>query len=401
MSQNQSKSIALQELEVLENFLKETPEDEIKEAAIYIFERIKQNVEKIRYTPEEILVTRFAAVLERIKKYLKSPSVDNAGVDLIPIMNDLTAYDVDYNKETIKPLVCVSLTTYNHVNFLKCCLNGILMQKTNFPFKIIIFDDCSTDGTSDIIREYANKYSNIIHDIQPENYYSKDQKLWMKKNVCFYKNHFDCKYWAAIEGDDYWIDPYKLQIQVGFLENNSDFSMCTGGWVINNNLDGQQAIELVTSKNSIGFEYDFVSGCNPHYLMKSLTRLFRTEVIAGSYEISHKYKYFRDIHIAYYALQKGKGYHFQRIFGIYNKHADGIFGGLSIEEQAGINLNVFEEMYLETRDDKLKRFVVGFAQTYINLCLKTGEQRMDFYKIFIKDFPELSTYIEKIIQQNI
>jgi glycosyltransferase involved in cell wall biosynthesis len=98
-----------------------------------------------------------------------------------------------------------------------------MMQKTNFPFEVLIHDDASTDGTADIIREYESTYPDIIKPIyQKENQYSKGVRISWVFNFPRAKG----KYIALCEGDDYWIDPLKLQKQVDFLENNPEYSMC-------------------------------------------------------------------------------------------------------------------------------------------------------------------------------
>jgi predicted SAM-dependent methyltransferase len=301
---------------------------------------------------------------------------------------NLTSYDVDFKKDTKNPLIRVFTTTYNHSSFIKYCLNGILMQKTNFPFEICIYDDCSTDGTSDIIREYVNKYSNIIYDPQPENYYSKDKALWLKKTMLNMKEH-DRKYTAIVEGDDYWTDPYKLQMQVDFLESHSDFSMCSGGYLINNNFNGEQNIQLANLKNSIGFEYDFSTAHGFNYLVRTLTVVCRTEAMP-EYEIAQKYKFCRDTHMVYHVLKKGKGCYFQRIFGNYNQHAGGIGSGLKHEELIEVNYKAIKEIYCGERDYQARGYFLSSTKDYINVCLKNKEQREVFYKEFIKDFPELS-----------
>jgi glycosyltransferase involved in cell wall biosynthesis len=313
-------------------------------------------------------------------------------------IDNLTSYDIDSKKETKNPIVRVFVITYNNVKFTRNCLNGILMQRTDFPFEIYIYDDCSTDGTSDIIREYAGKYSNIIYDIQQENCYSKDKKLWLKKIVKNMKEH-SCKYVANMDGDDYWTDPYKLQIQVDFLESHNNFSMCSGGFLINDNFNGKQTMQLLNHPNPIGFEYDFstiLSGIGG--LAKNSTRACRTDAIPR-YEITQKYNIITDATIVYYVLQKGKGYYFKRIFGNYNIHAGGIFCGLNFNEQRNFTYKVYENIYRETRDCKIKNFFILCSQNYVNFCLKNEEQRTNFYKEFIKDFPELSVDIENILFQ--
>ena len=99
-----------------------------------------------------------------------------------------------------------------------------MMQKTTFPFEIVIHDDASTDGTSGIILEYARQYPGIIRPyIQEENQYSIGNGY---VGIEINKKRAKGKYVAFCEGDDYWIDPLKLQKQVDFLESHPDYSMC-------------------------------------------------------------------------------------------------------------------------------------------------------------------------------
>ncbi len=121
-------------------------------------------------------------------------------------------------------LVIIKCLVYNHEPYLRQCLDGFVMQKTNFPFYAVVHDDASTDNSAAIIREYAEKYPDIIHPIyEMENQYSKkDGSLGRIMNeACT-----GAKYIAICEGDDYWTDPLKLQKQVDFLEANPDYSMC-------------------------------------------------------------------------------------------------------------------------------------------------------------------------------
>lgn len=117
-------------------------------------------------------------------------------------------------------LLSVCIITYNHVNFIQQAIEGVLEQKVNFKYEIIIADDFSTDGTREIILNYEKKFPSLVSLIlQP-------------KNVGPLKNWLDLikkpnsKYIAYFEGDDYWTDCFKLQKQVDFLENNDKFVMC-------------------------------------------------------------------------------------------------------------------------------------------------------------------------------
>lgn len=119
-------------------------------------------------------------------------------------------------------MVSIRCFVYNHEPFLRQCLDGIVMQKTNFKFEAIVHDDCSTDNSVSIIREYAEKYPEIIKPIyETENQYSKhDNSL---KNIM--DSACTGKYVALCEGDDYWTDPFKLQKQVDILESDDSVGM--------------------------------------------------------------------------------------------------------------------------------------------------------------------------------
>ena len=141
------------------------------------------------------------------------------------IMINITQEEImkNWQGDINQPLVSVHCITYNHENYIAQALDGFLMQKTNFPFEVIVHDDASPDKTADIVREYEKKYPAIIKAIyQTENQYSKrDGTIERIMNEA-------CKgkYIALCEGDDYWIDENKLQMQVDFLEGNPEYTMC-------------------------------------------------------------------------------------------------------------------------------------------------------------------------------
>ena len=121
------------------------------------------------------------------------------------------------------PFVSVHCTTYNHEPYIAQALDGFLMQKTNFPFEVIVHDDASTDRTAEIIREYEARFPKIIKPIyETENQYSKHDGSIARIMAAACKG----KYIAFCEGDDYWIDENKLQMQVDFLEGNPEYGMC-------------------------------------------------------------------------------------------------------------------------------------------------------------------------------
>lgn len=121
--------------------------------------------------------------------------------------------------------VSISCITYNHEKYIEQAIESFLMQKTDFNYEILIHDDASTDSTADIIKKYQQKYPDIIKPIlQEENQLSqKFRNLEYEYNFTRAKG----KYIALCEGDDYWTDPYKLQKQVDYMEDNPKCTLCT------------------------------------------------------------------------------------------------------------------------------------------------------------------------------
>jgi len=125
----------------------------------------------------------------------------------------------------VAPLVSVVVPTYQHAGYIRDCLDGILMQKTDFPYEIIVGEDESKDGTRQICMEYAENYPDrirlFLRDRSISHYKVGDRSI--PYNALFSRMSARGKYLAVCEGDDYWIDSCKMQKQVNFLEENPDY----------------------------------------------------------------------------------------------------------------------------------------------------------------------------------
>lgn len=141
-------------------------------------------------------------------------------------MLTITQSQIMQNWKTAKtdsPLVSIECLSYNHESYIAQALDGFLIQKTDFPFEVVVHDDASTDRTADIIREYEKKFPQIIKPIyESENQYSKHDDSLNRIVTAAIRG----KYIAMCEGDDYWTDENKLQMQVDFLEKNPDYGLC-------------------------------------------------------------------------------------------------------------------------------------------------------------------------------
>ena len=264
------------------------------------------------------------------------------------------------------PLVSVSCITYNHNKYIRECLDGFLMQKTTFPIEVIIHDDCSTDGTKEIIEEYAAKYPNIIFPMfQKENQYSKG----IKPNWEFNFPRCRGKYIAMCEGDDYWTDPYKLQKQVDFLEANEDFSICFHRMKIINGI----RISL--------------SNYNPKYQkevsdIKHLARvgnfLHTASVVFRKPKESFP-DWLHDLPIGDYPLylfnaQFGKIKFIKEVMGVYRIHEGGIWG--QFQENSVEKINSKWIQLLDKIEDKFSLEVNKYLSQHKKNAL------LDLYKLY-------------------
>jgi glycosyltransferase involved in cell wall biosynthesis len=124
-----------------------------------------------------------------------------------------------------EPMVSVHVGTYQHADFIHACVEGVLMQETEFPFEIIIGEDESDDGTREICKEYAEQYPEQIRLFlhrRENNIHIRGRPTGKFQQI---HSRFKCrgKYIALCQGDDYWTDPKKLQKQVDFLEANPEY----------------------------------------------------------------------------------------------------------------------------------------------------------------------------------
>ena len=123
-------------------------------------------------------------------------------------------------EETLITVICL---TYNHEKYISRCIDSIINQDTSFKYEILIHDDCSTDSTSKIVKEYAEKYPNLIRTIiQEHNQYSLGINIVDDLVIPISKG----EYIAICEGDDYWVDKNKLQRQIEAMRKNDNCWIC-------------------------------------------------------------------------------------------------------------------------------------------------------------------------------
>lgn len=277
----------------------------------------------------------------------------------------------------ISPLVSIKCTVYNHEPYLRQCLDGFVMQKTNFPFEAIVHDDASTDGSAAIIREYAEKYPDIIKPIyETENQYSKkDGSLGRIMNAAI---HPDVKYIALCEGDDYWIDPNKLQKQFDFMESHQDYSLCCHETKQYRQNTGEFSYNPIKGLSE-GFSFDLSYYVTGVWIIQTLTLFYRKS--AYDYNIYRQYKSPMDATLFYHLLKSGKGFLMPEIMSVYRIHSGGAYSGRKY--------NVFFRWYMKTIEGIHIVENTKFSRLYLYNTFKNN-----LYKIIL--FRDASTYMKSI-----
>ena len=259
--------------------------------------------------------------------------------------------------EENKPLVTVYCTAYNQEKYIRSALDGFVMQKTNFPFEVIVHDDASTDKTADIIKEYTQKYPEIIKPIfQTENQYSKGGRIFSR----FILPIAQGKYCACCEGDDYWTDENKLQMQVDFLESHPDYSAC----VHNTDL-----IDSITKKKCgfIGSETEEISMADlinweMSTKFHTTSLLCKMDLRRNQPEFVKKCSGIGDYPLSLYLRSQGKIHRFNKTMSVYRTNLEGSWTSKQdklVEKRKSIMLLInaeYEKRYKDLKSGTLKKW---------------------------------------------
>lgn len=283
--------------------------------------------------------------------------------------------------------VTVLCITYNQEKFIKQALDGFVMQKTNFDFEVIVGEDCSTDHTAEIVKEYADKYPDII------------KPHIRKKNLGIEDNFFEIAsipksgYVALCEGDDYWTDPDKLQIQVDFLDTHPECSVCFHPVrIVYEDVTKPDELfpsaQMLFNKNILTLEYllihNFIQTNSVMYRWRfnnseRIQDVFPRGIIPGDYFL----------HLLH--AQKGKIGFINEIMSVYRRHKDGIWRDSEANMDAiHLKYGVKElKFYLELE----KAFPEYHA---LNGHFSTIRTAMKFFQIYLKHqkFEEMNEIIK-------
>ncbi len=210
-------------------------------------------------------------------------------------------------------LLSICLITYNHEKYIREAIEGILIQKTNFDFELVIGEDSSSDRTRVICEEYAKKHPNLIKLLP------KSKNLGMMPNFIRTYNACNGEFIALIEGDDYWTDPEKLQKQVDYLIQNPDCSLCAHDVnLIYENVPETYPFQAVWTKDR--FEFKDIFGC---HFISTLSLVFRKKQL-GELPEWFNHLIIGDVPIVMILASKGYGHYFLEKMAVKRKNEGGV-----------------------------------------------------------------------------
>lgn len=273
------------------------------------------------------------------------------------------------------PLLSVCLITYNHADYINQAIEGVLMQKVSFSWELIIADDFSTDGTRETVIDFQKRFPKFIKLILQE------------KNVGPDRNWSDlikasnAQYVAYIEGDDYWVDPNKLQKQVDIFLEYPDTVIC-----------GARAKTWIETKKNfayitpdIGKNISCMTPKNFFYLgdwIKSVTRVVPRDII-----LSVPLEYGMDYRQVHYILAKNPAGYFrclEEVVAVYREHSGGVFSGakpIDVQKEYFESARLIAKLYDDERAIVMRENALDTAKKlFLASSLSLGERSYYFFQ---------------------
>jgi glycosyltransferase involved in cell wall biosynthesis len=216
--------------------------------------------------------------------------------------------------------ISVWITTYNHEQFIAEAIESVLMQQTTFTYELIIGEDCSTDGTREIVLAYKARYPDKIRLFLPDSNLGMIPMAWASYRCC------TGRYVAWLDGDDYWLDPLKIQKQVEFLENNPAFSFCFHKVRVQTSTHSYNSKDpLMASEDDTLSVSDFIKINNPVHSLSVVHRNIPTENLpAWLFNLPYP-----DLGFYFVLCKYGKAKFLRDVMGTYRIHDNGAYSGQS------------------------------------------------------------------------
>lgn len=288
-------------------------------------------------------------------------------------------------------LVSIWCIAYNHEAYIRDAIEGFLMQETDFRYEIVIHDDASTDKTAEIIREYEKKYPNLIHGIyQSENQWNKNYPSteWIQ---AIEAQSCKGKYIACCEGDDYWIDRRKLQLQVNYLEKHPECIMTIHDAVDidcrNYSIIGKQ---LYASKDCLIPPEEIITQKNLRVSTASM--ICRKEILKIDKFFLHTG--IGDYPYLLYCLTKGSIFYFSRIMSVYRYCHVGAWSlSMTQNKEAHIIQLIYTIAFLKKYNKYFEHNYKDYVISKIQICVddiinSLGKETLEYISEVCNKFDE-------------
>lgn len=229
-------------------------------------------------------------------------------------------------RSTQAPKVTVFIQTYNHLPFIAQAIESAVRQRTTFPFEILIADDCSTDGTRDIVVDYASRYPGLIRTLLPP------------RNIGTYEfgdiglNECRGDYIALLEGDDYWTDDEKIQLQADLMDRAGDAYICGARAQVLKEGDALPYKTMPPNTSEELARYGARELFEGKWWFRTCTKMYPRHIIQS---IPSRFK--RDWASGLWLIARtnfGKVCFLDRVVGVYREHAGGVFSSRTAEHRA-------------------------------------------------------------------
>lgn len=305
--------------------------------------------------------------------------------------------------------VLIRCYTYNQAKYIEDTLHGFAKQETEFPFVCLVVDDCSTDGEQEVINKWLEKECDMSKSELLDTDLCKTVTVPHHSNancsfaVCFLKQNLyrqqkrkmalaeewrtHCTYEATCEGDDYWIDPKKLQTQVAYLDSHLDVSLsCTR---LYDYVDGEKEMHVhhnyffdnEENKDKENFEFDQTDAFSHGWFTHLLTYVIRLSALNENY--LQTYRYSRDVHLVYSLLEHSKGVCHRMVSAVYRRNPGGIYSGYDYIGRAKIDVAVFQELYQRTGNEVIYALLKEKCHYLLRCHIFTMPITINEWKIFL------------------
>lgn len=297
-------------------------------------------------------------------------------------MIERTEKSIMKNWKTSNPMVSIRCLAYNHEDYIADALDGFLIQKTTFPFEVVVHEDASTDNTAIIIREYAKKYPRIIKPIfQTENQYSKHNGAIVR----IFQSTLKGKYIAFCEGDDYWTDENKLQMQFDIMESNPSIDMCAHKSAVVDSTTGSIIYYTAALDKDGIIPCEMLINAHGSRVVDTATLFYRRELMFDSPKYREILR--MDTTLRIQGALRGGIYYINRSMSVYRNLSKGSWTATRTEEQwRELNTKMIE-MYRQLDEDTQHRYHNCIRKEIVELEFRRIRFFDDLKKVLRKQEP--------------